>query len=166
MQQSAFIRKVVYLVDDYQSLAKKRTELTDTKAAITRLLELVEKGLAELEDPEFRERMVALRFRRDELNTDITDLNRRLNDERPDITREKLKTLSDLLRGQFDSGDHQVRQAYARLLLDEVRVWDGEIHVTGSKRQLAKKASDPTGTTAPEGLSFVRKWRTRQDSNL
>lgn len=131
------------------SLAKKRTELSDTKAAITRLLELVEKGLAELEDPEFRERMVALRFRRDELNTDITDLNRRLHDERPDITCEKPKTLSDLLRGQFDSGDQKIRQTYARLLLDEVRVWDGGIHVTGSKRRIAKKASDPTGTTAP-----------------
>jgi hypothetical protein len=68
------------------------------------LLELVEKGLAELEDPEFRERMVALRFRRDELSTDGTDLNRRLNEERPDITPEKLKTLSNLLRRQFDSG--------------------------------------------------------------
>lgn len=66
--------------------------------------------------------MVALRFRRDELNTDITDLNRRLNDERPDINREKLKTVSNLLRGQLDSGDHKFRQAYARLLLDEVRV--------------------------------------------
>jgi site-specific DNA recombinase len=104
------------------ALTLKRTQLTETKAAITRLLELVEKGLAELEDPEFRERMVALRFRRDELSTDITDLNRRLNEERPDITREKLKTLSNLLRRQFDSEDHHVRQAYARLMLDEVRV--------------------------------------------
>ena len=111
--------------------------------------------------------MVALRFRRDELSTDITDLNRRLNEERPDITREKLKTLSNLLRRQFDSGDHQVRQAYARLMLDEVRVWDGEIHVTGSKKAPCKKRlSDPTGTTAPKVLSFVRKWRTQEDSNL
>jgi hypothetical protein len=74
--------------------------------------------------------MFALRFRRDELNTDITDLNRRLNDERHDIAREKLKTVSNLLRGQLDPGDHKVRQAYARLLLDEVRVsgWGNPRH--------------------------------------
>lgn len=121
-----------------------------------------------MEDPEFRERSGARRFRRDELSTDITDSNRRVNLQRPDITWEKLKlkTLSNLLRRQFGLGEHQVRQSHVRLMLDEVRVWDREIHVTGSKRRLAKKASDPTGTTAPEVLSFVWKWRTQKDSNL
>lgn len=54
--------------------------------------------------------------------------------ERPNITPEKVKALSDLLCRELQSRNMQFRQTYARLLIDEVRVWDDEIRITGPKR--------------------------------
>src|SRR5690606_24028928 len=50
----------------------------EAEAGIARLLELVEKGLMDAEDASMRERLVNLRFRRDELADQISDLTRRL----------------------------------------------------------------------------------------
>jgi site-specific DNA recombinase len=149
-----------------ETLARRRAEHAEAKAAITRLLELVEKGVMDLEDPELRQRLVDLRFRRDELAEEVTALNRRIAQAAPQITREKVRALSDLLREKFRSDNPTFRQAYARLLLHEVRVSEEDIRLTGSKERLARKATDEEDLTPPEVLSFVRKWRTRQDSNL
>ncbi len=57
--------------------------------------------------------------------------------------------------------DHDVR-----LVMREVSVGDKEIRISGSKAALARAASDGFDKAAPAVLSFVREWRTRQDSNL
>jgi site-specific DNA recombinase len=148
------------------TLARMRSEHAQTKAAITRLLELVEKGVMDLEDPELRQRLIDLKFRRDELSDEITAMSRRMTEAAPQITVEKVRALSELLRNSFRSEDPAFRQAYARLLLDEVRVSDEDIRLSGSKDRLAQKAASGQGLAPPEVLSFVRKWRTREDSNL
>jgi hypothetical protein len=55
-----------------------------------RLLELVEKDLMGAEDASLRERMVALRFRRDELAQEVADFVRRLESTEPVITPDKV----------------------------------------------------------------------------
>ena len=47
-------------------LSKLRQGHKDAEAAIARLLELVEKGLMDAEDPSLRERLIGLKARRDE----------------------------------------------------------------------------------------------------
>ena len=59
-----------------------------------------------------------------------------------------------------------LRQAYARLLLDEVVVKGEQLTITGSKSVLARSAAEAEGDASPAVLSFVGKWCTRQDSNL
>src|SRR5690606_10019561 len=54
---------------------------------------------------------------------------------------------------------------YARLLLNEVRVDDREIRISGSKAVLARSATGGVAKTTPAVLSFVREWRTRQGCN-
>lgn len=71
-----------------------------------------------------------------------------------------------LLSKQLHRGEPELRQAYARLLLDEVVVNDGRIVICGSKSVLARTASAASDDSAEGVLSFVRKWRARQDSNL
>ncbi len=53
-----------------------------------------------------------------------------------------------------------------RLAMREVSVMDKEIRITGSKAVLARAAAQDLDKTPPGVLSFVREWRTRQDSNL
>ena len=52
-------------------LAKLRHDHTAAVAGIARLLELVEKGLMEAEDPAMRERLVGLKLQRDRITEDM-----------------------------------------------------------------------------------------------
>src|SRR3546814_2695959 len=83
------------LLDDYlqssierddrnqHQLRRLRHEHKEADAGLARLLDLVEKGLMEVEDAALRERMVSLKFRRDELAREISDLIRRLESSEP-----------------------------------------------------------------------------------
>ena len=147
-------------------LRQMRHDHKEAEAGIARLLELVEKGLMDAGDASLRERLINLRFRRDELANEISDLSRRLAMAEPVITPEKIEQIAILLREKLFSGSPDLRQAYARLLLSEVRVDDRQIRISGSKAVLARSASAGVGETTPAVLSFVREWRARQDSNL
>jgi site-specific DNA recombinase len=119
----------------------------------------------EAEDGALRERLVALKLQRDEISKEIADL--RLTSAAPVVTPEKISKVAILLRDRLYNGPAELRQAYARLLMDEVRVSDEEIRISGSKAVLARCASssDGLGEAAPTVLSFVGKWRARRDSN-
>lgn len=138
----------------------------EAETAIVRLLELVEKGLMEAEDPNLKERLVGLKVQRDELAQDIAELQKRTTSGEPAITPDKIEKLAALLREKLHNGPPELRQAYARLVMREVSVSDKEIRITGSKAVLARAATLGLGETPPGVLSFVREWRSRQDSNL
>ena len=103
--------------------------------------------------------------RRDEVGREISDLQKRMASGEPRITPEKVGRLAVLLRDKLYDGPPELRQAYARLLMDEVYVSEEEIRISGSKAVLARAASDGADMPAPAVLSFVREWRTRRDSN-
>jgi len=150
---------------DKEQLTRLRNAHTDAKAGITKLLELVEKGVMEAEDPEMRERLVALKLKRDETARQIADLQKQMSSATPAITPEKIDRVARLLHEKLHGGDPDLRQAYARLLMDEVRVTKDEIRISGSKSVLARAASEGPDIPAPAVLSFVQEWRTRRDSN-
>lgn len=151
---------------DRDRLAKLRHDHKEAEAGIVRLLELVEKGMMHAEDQELRDRLIGLKLRRDEIAREISDLQKRMASGEPRITSEKVNRLAILLRDKLYDGPPELRQAYARLLMDEVSVGDQEIRISGSKAVLARCASEGLDQSAPAVLSFVREWRTRQDSNL
>jgi site-specific DNA recombinase len=149
-----------------ERLTRMRHAHTDARAGITRLLELAEKGLMDAEDPEMRERLVALKVRRDDLARQIADHQRQMASAEPSITPEKIDRIAVLLRDKLHHGPADLRQAYARLVLGEVQVTKEQIRISGPKSALARAASQGLDTPAPAVLSFVQEWRTRQDSNL
>jgi site-specific DNA recombinase len=151
---------------DHDRLTKLRHARNDAEAGIMRLLELVEKGLMHAEDTELRERLIGLRLRRDELSREITDLQQRMTSGEPRITPEKVARLSVLLRDRLYGESPELRQEYARLVMEEVRVSEREIRISGSKAVLARVASEGVEKASPAVLSFVREWRARKDSNL
>ena len=151
---------------DKELLTRLRHAHTEAKAGIARLLELAERGLMDAEDPEMRERLIALKLKRDELGKEIADLQKRMGSSEPTITPEKIERVARVLHDKLYSDDGDLRQAYARLLMDEVRVTRDEIRISGSKSVLARAASDGPDIPAPAVLSFVQEWRARKDSNL
>jgi DNA invertase Pin-like site-specific DNA recombinase len=147
-------------------LARLRHDHTAAVAGIARLLELVEKGLMEAEDPAMRERLVALKLQRDRIAKEIGELQKRMASSAPTITPEKVARVGGLLRDKLYDEASEFRQAYARLLLDEVRVTDEEIRISGPKSILARCAAEGDTEAAAGVLSFVQEWRARQDSNV
>ena len=153
--------------DDHQrdELRNLKQAHSDAEAGLTRLLELVEQGLMDATDATLRERMVSLRFRRDELAKEISTVANRLASADPIITLEKVHRVAEVLRDHLFNGSPDLRQAYARLLLDEVVVSDDAIIISGSKAALARSATADLGTVPHGVLTFVQKWRARRDSN-
>ena len=148
-----------------ERLAKLRQGYKDTEASIARLLGLVEQGIMEAGDPSLRERLIGLKVQRDERAKDAADLQRRMSTGEPQITPEKIERLSILLRDKLHHGEPEFRQAYARLIMEEVTVSDEEICISGSKAVLARCAAAGDTPAAPAVLSFVQEWRARRDSN-
>jgi hypothetical protein len=138
---------------------------TETEAGIARLLTLVEEGTMAAEDPSLKERLVGLKVRRDELASELADLQKRMVAGEPAITPEKLAAFGALLKDKLRNGPPDLKQAYARLVLREVSVRDKEIRISGSKAILARAASRGLDKTAPAVLSFVQEWRAGDDED-
>jgi site-specific DNA recombinase len=147
-------------------IEKLRHSHRDVQKRLSRLLELVETGVMEAEDPDLKDKLIGLKLQRDELAVEIDDVQRRLATGEPEITPEKVERFAMLLREKLLNGTPEFRQAYARLLMREVLVKDREIRISGSKAALVRAASQGLGETPPAVLSYVREWRPRQDSNL
>jgi hypothetical protein len=49
--------------------------------------------------------------------------------------------------------------------MDEVRVTDEEIRISGPKSILARCAAEGAAEPVPKVLCFVQEWRARRDSN-
>ena len=96
----------------------------------------------------------------------IAELQKRITSGEQEIAPQKIEKLAPLLRDQLHNVPPELRQAYARPAMREVIVKDKEIRITGSKAVLARATAQGLDKTSPGVLSFVREWRTRQDSNL
>ena len=147
-------------------VSKLRHNHKEAEASLTRLLELVEKGLMDAEDPSLRERLIGLKVRRDECAKGAAELQRHIASGEPQITPEKVERLTRLLHDKLYGGTPELRQAYARLIMDEVTVTEEEISISGPKAVLARCAAQDELPAAPMVLSFVQEWRARKDSNF
>ena len=101
-----------------------------------------------------RERLVNLRFRRDELIKDIADRSSRLSSAEPAIPA-RIDNGDRLLRDRLHDGPGDLKQAYVRLLLNEVGVGDEGISISGSRAILARGAAEGLNKPASVGLSFL-----------
>jgi site-specific DNA recombinase len=72
------------------------------------------------------------------------------------------KLLGEGLRGDNPA----LRQAYVRLLIDQVTVGDDQIHIRGSQKALERAVIATAATSRTKVPSFAREWRTQEDSNL
>ncbi|WP_439543388.1 recombinase family protein [Hyphomicrobium sp.] len=163
----AYVRSSASRADDNKErLSRMRQTHKETQAAIVRLLELVEKGVMEAEDPSLKERLVGLKVQRDELARDIGELQKRVTSGEPALTADKIEKFAALLGDRLRNGPPEFRQAYARLAMREVTVTDQEIRISGSKAVLARAAAQGLDNAPPGVLSFVREWRARKDSNF
>ena len=149
-----------------EQLAVARRILTEAQGRISRLLELVEKGLIEVNDPTLKDRLEAARFARQTANDQVRLLDAANTAGTAKITPDTVTRLAGAMREALRSDDPSFRKAYLRLFVDQVIVGDTEIYLRGPTAALAKAAvTTPLPPTASGVPSFVREWRPVRYSN-
>ena len=153
-RQVALDNRIAALADE--------AELADDK--LRRLYELVEKGLAQLDDV-LKHRIEALQASRE---IALAALDRARSASRPthDIMPAAVDRFARAMREKLSSGEIPFRKAYIRSIVDRIEVDDSCIRIMGRKDVLEQAVLAEGGTAAPVVHSFVPKWRTRQGSNL
>jgi site-specific DNA recombinase len=143
-----------------KALEERAAEAEDRQR---RLYKMVEDGIAELDDI-LKDRITALKAERD---TARAALARATGASRPPISigPDKITAFGNLMRERLTCGGVQFRKAYLGAIIDRIEVDDRQIRIYGRKDVLAQ-AVFANGGPIPGVRSFVRRWRTRQDSNL
>lgn len=146
-------------------LASLRTEKTNSTGALNLLYELVEQGLASPSERDFAERLTHHRGRIASITADIEALERQLKSSQRMITPEIVGRFGDLLRDGLRGENPALRQAYVRLLVDQVVVEEEQVRIRGSRKALERAVIASAATTRKGVPSFAREWRTVIASN-
>ncbi|MCJ1901234.1 MULTISPECIES: recombinase family protein [Paracoccus] len=150
--------------DHGQRLTALRGKLADAEDRLKRLYQAIENGIADSADPTLKDRIAAIRTERDIAQVAF---DRAVAEMQPEarVTAEKIASFVDVMRANVLDGAVPFRRAWLRAMIDNVEVDDAEIRIHGRRTVLERLVMG--GGAAPAGVpSFVRKWRTRQDSNL
>ena len=149
-----------------ERLSQARRTVTDAEGRITLLLQLYEKGLMELDDPLFQDRLTAAKDARRASHEELEMAKAASVTGNPTITPAKIKKLADAMKLALRDGDPAIRKAYLRLFVGKIIVAKKEIRITGPTAAIERAAS-AEGRSDPGGMvpSFVREWCPRRDSN-
>lgn len=126
-------------------------------AAIARLVVLVEKGIMEPDAPELRERLVALRLQRAELDRDVSCLQNNLQAGKANLSPEALQSLSIAMHQRLTEGPPVLRQAYVRLVLGEVTIDYNGVRLEGLPRILRNHENYRPSQSTTEVPSLVQE---------
>jgi DNA invertase Pin-like site-specific DNA recombinase len=149
-----------------EELALLRGAKTNSEGALNRLYELVEQGLASPSDRDFGERLTHHRQRIAALTADIASLERQLTSSRRRITPDVIARFGNILSQGMRGNNPSLRQAYVRLLIDEVTVEADSVQIRGSRKALERAVIATAASGGAKVPSFAREWRARKDSNL
>ena len=122
--------------------------------------------MASPSERDFAERLTHHRSRVASLTADIEALERQLKSSQRTITPQVIGRFGSLLRDGLRGDNPALRQAYVRLLIDQVVVEDEEVRIRGSRKALERAVAATAASTRKGVPSFAREWRARQDSNL
>jgi site-specific DNA recombinase len=152
--------KAAALDERLMVLEKETHEANDR---LRRLYRLVEDGITESDDV-LRGRITTLKADRNRLQAALKSAR---SVARPpvDISAVQVERFGTLMREKLTSGEIPFRKAYLGSIIDRVEVDETEIRIVGRKDVL-ERAVLAGGGPLPGVRSFVRGWRTRQDSNL
>jgi len=146
-------------IDRREQLQRARRAATEAQGKISRLLELVERGLMEVSDPDLKDRLEAAKAARKAAEDRVRLLGAAAPTAKTAITSVALGKLARNLRDTLQNGDLAVRKAYLRLFVSQVIVGDTEIRWRGPTETLARAAlSDPI-SSAQLVPSFMHEWR-------
>jgi site-specific DNA recombinase len=140
-----------------------KSEIKEKDEKLNRLYRAIEDGIVETDD-QLRDRIKTLKNERDMAQASLERIVEQSRD-RSALTPERIQAFTKLMHDKLDNGDVQARKAYLRAVISEIRVDDNKVSIIGDKAALSAVIAGQNGANANVS-GFVRKWRTREDSNL
>ena len=143
--------------------AAVEAEIKDAGDKLARLYRAIEEGVIEI-DAQLKERIATLKASRDLAQASLERIATQAATSRA-LTPERIAAFVDMVRQKFETADIQARKVYLQVVAPEIRVDDHKIQIIGDKASLAAVIAGQQ-TAGGKVSGFVRKWRTRQGSNL
>ncbi len=140
---------------------------TEADARLKRLYDAIENGVADLDDPDLRERIASLKATRDQAQVDAERAQATLQGSGQTITAAMLARFARTARERMRIDGGGYRRDHLRALAQRVEVADTEVRIMGSKSNLlGTLVATGGGKTAALGVrSSELNWRTGWDSN-
>ncbi|MGN6099332.1 MAG: recombinase family protein [Bosea sp. (in: a-proteobacteria)] len=148
-----------------KDIARLQASLNNDKAALERLYLAIEKGIVDMLDKAFAQRIADVKLRIGESEERIRDLKNRRVLHSTRISDDRVAAFSQQVRERLRSADPAFRRAWLHLFVERVVIGPDEIRILGPKQALAEglvQGNVNPGTMVP---SFDREWRARNDSN-
>ena len=111
-----------------------------------------------------RTKMNELNAQRDECARHLQMLDTDLPELRQTLSKQQAATVAATLKRRLLDAPRALQRRYVRGLVSEIVVNRDTAVISGPRAAIAAYTSDPSRLGSVP--SFVRKWRTRQDSNL
>jgi len=146
-----------------ERIAGLQARADEADERLRRLYKMVEDGVSPIDDM-LKDRIAALKADRETAHAALVRA-RGANRGPIVIPGDRIAAFGQMMRERLTTGDVPFRKAYLGAIIDRVEVDDTQIRIRGRKDVL-EQAVLADGAPVPGVRSFVRRWRTRQDSNL
>jgi site-specific DNA recombinase len=151
-----------------EHLAELHKRITETDQRLNRLYDAIESGVADLDTPGLKERIVGLKALREQASADAERAQAAFESSGNqafslNMVRAFARTARQRIR--LEGGGY--RRDHLRALAQRVEVADREVRIIGSTSELLRTlVAAAGGNSSVVGVqSSVLKWRTRSDSN-
>ena len=153
-----------------EHIAELNKRAAEAELRLKRLYDAIEAGVADLDDPALKDRIVGLKANRDQAQANAQRTQAMLESAtHQSVTPQMLRQFASIARKRMHLDRGGYRRDHLRLLAQRVEVEDKEIRIMGSKSNLLRTlAAISNSGVKSETLgvpSFVPKWRTGWDSN-
>ncbi len=135
---------------------------------LKRLYDAIESGIADLCDPELKDRIAGLKAIRDRARTDAECAQATLeSSDQQSITPDRVRKFASTARERMRIAGGGYLRDHLRALAQRAEVAEHEVRITGSKGDLLRTLAAASGSksASPGVRSSVPKWRPQGDSN-
>jgi site-specific DNA recombinase len=152
----------------HEHIAELNKRAAETDLRLKRLYDAIEAGVADLDDPALKERIVSLKAIRDQAQADAARAAAMLESSTQQaITPQMVQRFARTARERITIDGGGYRRDHLRALAQRVEVADREVRIIGSKSNLLQTLTAAIGASpaTPGVRSSVLKWRMGWDSN-
>jgi hypothetical protein len=149
-------------------IAELNKRATETDLRLKRLYDAIESGVADLDDPDLKDRIASLKAIRDQSRFDADRASAMLESAgHKTNTAPMLAKFAQTGRQRMRLPGDGYRRDHLRALAQRVEVNNGEVRMMGSKSDLLRTLATAGGSGTPPGAvpSFVPKWRAARDED-